>query len=390
MSAFVSGNCIRLLRTGSEYFPALAAACDAAEHEIYLQAYIFEDDVTGRRIAQALVRAVQRGVTAHLLIDGYGSKDLSDELWREMRDGGVLVVKYRPEISPWTLRRERLRRMHRKIAVIDARVAFVGGINIIDDMHTPKHIPPRFDYAVRVEGPLLADIYPVVTRLERLVMWTQLRRRGQKRPDTVPRAERCGTQRAAFVVRDNFKHRNDIENAYLDAIARAKTEIVIACAYFFPGRSFRRSLIDASTRGVRVVLLLQGRVEYLLLHYAARALYRSFLDAGIEIYEYHRSFLHAKVAVIDNRWATVGSSNIDPMSLLLAREANVVIDDAAFARELRLSLNEAMEIGAQQLLRSNWERQSHSLPMRIMTWICYGLVRFLTGWSSYGRAGEFK
>ena len=139
---------------------------------------------------------------------------------------------------------------------------------------------------------------------------------------------------------------------------------------------------------MRVVLLLQGRVEYVLLHYASRALYRFFLDAGVEIYEYHRSFLHAKVAVIDERWATVGSSNIDPMSLLLAREANVMIDDAGFARELRASLTEAMDLGAHRVQSQNWQRQS--LAARIMTWICYGLVRFMTGWSSYGRAPEFK
>ena len=390
MSGFVSGNRIALLRTGTEYFPALEAACDAAEQEIYLETYIFADDVTGRRIAQALMRAARRGVTAHLLIDGFGSKDLNDELLQEMRGAGVRVLKYRPDISPWTLRRERLRRQHRKIAVIDARVAFVGGINVIDDMHTPRQIPPRFDYAVRVEGPLLADIYPVVTRLWTVVMWTQFRQRWAQRPDTAIHAARCGTRRAAFVIRDNLRYRKDIENAYLAAIAHARTEILIASAYFFPGLSFRRALVEAAARRVRVVLLLQGRVEHVLLHYAARALYRHFLDAGIEIYEFHRGFLHAKVAVIDHHWATVGSSNIDPMSLLLAREANVVIEDAGFARELRLSLIAAMETGAQQVQRTKWERQSHSLPMRIMTWICYGLVRFLTGWSSYGRAPEFK
>ena len=278
------------------------------------------------------------------MIDGFGSKDLSDELLQQLRDGGVRVLIYRPDISPWTLRRERLRRQHRKISVIDARIAFVGGINMIDDMHTPRQIPPRFDYAVRIEGPLLADIYPAVTQLWEIVMWTQFRRLWPQHGTPAVRAEPRGTQRAAFVVRDNFRHRNDIERAYLDAIAHAKTEIVIACAYFFPGRSFRRALIEAAARGVHVVLLLQGRVEYLLLHYAARALYGQLLESGIEIHEYHRSFLHAKVAVIDNQWATVGSSNIDPMSLLLAREANVVIDDAGFARELRLSLSEAMEM----------------------------------------------
>ena len=388
MSRLVSGNCVTLLRTGTEYFPALEAACDAATHEIYLETYIFEDDRTGRRIAQALLRAAQRRVTVHVMIDGFGSKDLSGELLQEMQDGGVRVLKYRPDISPWTLRRERLRRMHRKIAVFDARVAFVGGINIIDDMHTPRQKPPRFDYAVRVEGPLLAEIYPVVTRLWILVMWTQLRERWPQRPVVSVHATRCGTQRAAFVIRDNLGHRKDIENAYLRAIARAKSEILIASAYFFPGLSFRRALVEAAARGVRVVLLLQGRVEYRLLHYAARALYGQFLDAGIEIHEYRRSFLHAKVALIDDRWSTVGSSNIDPMSLLLAREANVVIDDVGFARELKASLTDAMAKGAHQVHRASWKRQP--LQARALNWFCYELVRFLTGWSSYGRAREFK
>jgi cardiolipin synthase len=218
-------------------------------------------------------------------------------------------------------------------------------------------------------------------------MWTQLHRRWQT-DFIVPQTEARGTRRGAFYVRDNFRHRKDIETAYLDAIAQSTTEIVIANAYFFPGISFRRALADAAARGVRVVLLLQGRVEYVLLHYASRALYRYFLDAGVEIHEYHRSFLHAKVAVIDDRWATVGSSNIDPMSLLLAREANVMIDDAGFACDLRASLAEAMELGALRVQPASWQHQS--LPVRIMTWICYELVRFLTGWSSYGRAGEFR
>ncbi len=388
MPEFVSGNCIELLRSGTEYFPALEAAFDAAAIEIYLETYIFEADATGRRIAQALTRAAQRGVTVNLLIDGFGSKDLADEFLLGLEQAGVRVLKFRPDISPWTLRRERLRRLHCKIVVVDVEVAFVGGINIIDDMHTPRQIPPRFDYAVRIRGPLLADIYPVATRLWRLAMWARVHRRWPRRPVAAIRTASCGAQRAAFVIRDNLRHRKDIENAYLDAIARARTEIVIANAYFFPGLTFRHALVDAAARGVRVVLLLQGRVEYVLLYYATRALYRSFLDAGILIYEYHRSFLHAKVAVIDQQWATVGSSNIDPMSLLLGREANVVIDDAAFAGELRSSLNEAIEAGAHLVEGPRLERET--LPARIMTWICYALVRLITGWSSYGRDQEFK
>jgi cardiolipin synthase A/B len=387
MSEFVPGNRIELLRAGTEYFPALEAAFDAARHEIYLETYIFEDDATGQRIGAALARAARRGVVVYMMIDGFGSKDLGDDFLLALREAGVRVLKYRPQISPWTLRRERLRRLHRKIAVIDARIAFVGGINIIDDMHTPRQVPPRFDYAVRIEGPLLEPIHATVVNLWTLVMWTQFRRRGTL--NAVPvQAAPCGTRRGALVVRDNLRHRNDIENAYLTAIGRASTEVLIANAYFFPGISIRRALAEAAERGVRVVLLLQGRVEYVLLHYASRALYRFFLDAGVEIYEYHRSFLHAKVAVVDDRWSTVGSSNIDPMSLLLAREANVMIDDVGFARELKASLSEAMALGAMRVDAASWQRQS--LPARVMTWVCYGLVRFMTGWSSYGRAREFR
>lgn len=390
MSDFLGGNRIRLLRTGAEYFPALQAAIDGAREQVHLETYIFDADMTGHMIAAALSRAAARGVATHVLIDGFGSKDLNDDVIREMLAAGVRLLKFRPEISPWTLKRQRLRRLHRKIAVIDGGVAFVGGINVIDDMHTPGQIPPRFDYAVQVEGPLLAEIHRSVSTLWKFVYRTQLRPQLPRGEAATVKAAACGSQRAAFVVRDNFRHRNDIEEAYLDAIAGARGEIVIACAYFFPGRTFRRALIDAAARGVRVVLLLQGRVEYLLLHYASRALYVHFLNAGVEIFEYHRSFLHAKVAVIDNRWATVGSSNIDPMSLLLAREANVLIDDAQFARELRLSLDDAIKSGAQAVQRAEWERTSHSLTVRALTWVCYELVRFLSGWSSYGRAREFQ
>ena len=216
----------------------------------------------------------------------------------------------------------------------------------------------------------------------------RLRRRALRPPRLQVQAQPCGTQRAALFVRDNLRHRNDIEKAYLDAIADARSEIVIANAYFFPGVSFRRALSDAAARGVRVVLLLQGKVEYLLLHYATRALYGSLLDAGVEIHEYHHSFLHAKVAVIDEHWATVGSSNIDPMSLLLAREANVMVEDREFARTLRASLDQAMKTGARSIQRDSWRKQP--LTSRLLSWICYEFTRFLIGWSSYGRANEFQ
>jgi cardiolipin synthase len=386
MTEYVDGNQLTLLESGREYFPALEAACDAAQREIHIETYIYEDDEAGQRIAHALTRAARRGVSTHLLADGYGSKKLPAALVSSLREAGVKFLFYRPDIAAWRAPRQRLRRMHRKLAVVDARVAFVGGINIIDDMHTPGHTPPRFDYAVKIEGPLLEVIHPAVKRLWTIVLLTQLGGGWPEYEDVGPDTTLGGSQRAAFLVRDNLWHRNDIEEEYLAAIGRAGSEILIASSYFFPGLAFRRALTEAAARNVRVILLLQARVEYRLLHYASRALYGALLDAGVEIHEYHKSFLHAKVAVVDRRWATVGSSNIDPFSLLLAREANVAVDDAVFASCLHASLSAAMADGAREVRPEHWHRRP--LPARVAHWACYGFARLLTGLSAYGQAQE--
>jgi cardiolipin synthase len=377
MTGFVPGNAIRLLRNGAEYFPALAQTLDEAQREIYLESYIFEDDAAGRQIAESLKRAAQRGIAAHLLIDGFGSRNLPERFISDLEQSGVRVLVYRPEtVHPW-LMRHRLRRLHRKLAVVDARIGFIGGINVIHDMHTPGHTPPRYDYAAKVQGPVVADIHKATQRLWAVVTWSQFKKSG--RPKSRIRADPtpCGQQTAQLIVRDNLRHRSDIEEAYLEAIAGARSEILIASPYFLPGLNFRHLLIDAAQRGVRVILLLQARVEYLLLHFASRALYGAFLDHGVEIWHYHKSFMHAKVAVVDGIWATIGSSNIDPFSLLLAREANLIIRDADFARTLREDVERAMQEGASRIYSESWRAQP--LLTRALTWSSYGLSRLLTG-----------
>lgn len=381
LSRFIPGNQVTLLQNGEAYFPAIEAAFDRARHEIYLETYIYEDDATGRRIAEALERAGRRGVKVQVLIDGYGSKDLPESMLERLRTGGIKTLVYRPKISPWTFRRKRLRRMHRKIVVVDREIAFVGGINIIDDLETAVDLPPRHDYAVAVTGPLVDVIRQAVQRQWSMVAWSYLRKGTTRDSDPPDSTDAGGQMRAAFLVRDNIHHRRDIEAAYLRAIDQAKAEIILAHAYFLPGLNFRHALIRAAERGVRVVLLLQGRVEYRLQHYATRALYGTFLDAGIEIYEYHRSFLHAKVAVIDGHWATVGSSNIDPYSLLLSREANVAVDDQAFSAVLAQSLKRTMQTEGRRILRDKWELQPAWL--RFTSWLSYGLLRLMTGISGY-------
>ncbi len=383
MTELVDRNRFTLLDSGTEYFPSLEAEIDGASKQIFLQSYIFADDPTGRRIADALARAVKRGVWVHVLVDGNGSRPYLMRLGGELVRNGVHLLHFRPEVRWLSVSSNRLRRMHHKVAVIDGRVAFVGGINVIDDMHTPGHKPPRYDYAVRVEGAVVEAVLDHVYALWSLVAWTTFNQRFDAPIRTSQAEMPYGHQRGAFVVRDNIRHRADIEDAYLAAIESANEEILIACAYFFPGRRFRRALAQAASRGVRVVLLLQGRVEYILLHYASRALYGSLLEAGIQIFEYHASFLHAKVAVVDSRWATVGSSNIDPFSLLLAREANLVVDDRQFAIGLRESLSAHMDKGASAVGKQQWRRRP--LRERVLIWIGYGVSRLLIGVFGYGR-----
>jgi cardiolipin synthase len=387
VTRIIQHNQITLLQNGEAYFPAIEAALDRAVYEIYLESYIFANDNTGRRIAEALRRAAFRGVKTHVLIDGFGSKSLPKTMVDYLVTAGVMVLKFRPKISPWTLRRQRLRRLHRKIVVVDQEIAFVGGINIIDDMDMPGQTLPRYDYAVSVEGPMVKQIHDSTRRVWSRVAWTRLRPSwGRDNYRQAPSTEPRGRMRSAFLVRDNIRHRRDIEDAYRQAIEQAQFEIILANAYFLPGLNFRHALLDAAGRGVRVILLLQGRVEYRLLHYASHALYGSFLDAGMEIYEYHKSLMHAKVAVIDEHWATVGSSNLDPFSLLLSLEANVVVDDENFAKKLKQSLEQAIKMGARRIFENSWRTQP--IRVRLASWLSYGLVRFMIGMAGYAPGKE--
>jgi cardiolipin synthase len=380
------GNRVTLLENGGQYFPALLAAIAAAEREVHLESYIFEADALGLSVAEALAQAARRGAKVRVLLDGFGARLLPQTIQTLWQAAGVELLFYRPELAPFKLRRHRLRRMHRKLAVIDARVAFVGGINIIDDLHGPGMTAPRYDYAVQVAGPLVARVHHAARQLWQLVQWSRLRVRTAQEAWLTPRPDKVGSQRAEFLVRDNLRNRRRIEQSYLWAIGHAREEILIANAYFLPGRRFRHALLDAARRGVKVTLLLQGRVEYRLQHYATRAFYRQLLEHGIEIFEYQRSYMHAKAAVIDGHWATVGSSNIDPFSLLLAREANVVVHDAGFAAELAASLRRAMSEGAHQVHRSQWRRLPW--PVRWLHGASLGLVRLLMGWLGYAQRFE--
>ena len=391
-SRVVPGNSVTLLKNGAAFFPALIAAIDAASAEIRLETYIFCNDATGFSIADALKRAAQRKVNVQVLIDGVGSHNTPRTFFENMQAAGISLLVFRPERTLFNLKKSRLRRVHRKIALIDGRIGFVGGINLIDDLSHSMSEFPRYDYAVQIEGPVLADIYLEMARLWRTVNWWKFGR-GDKKfplpmfPVHVPPALQRETQKGgtdvSFAIRDNFRHRRDIERAYLAAVGNARHEVLITSPYFLPGRHFRRALMAATKRGVKVALLLQGRADHPMLQQATRALYTQLLGAGVTIFEYHRSMLHGKVAVVDDDWSTVGSSNLDPFSLFLNREANVLVFDAAFASTLRASVMDEIRMNATQLQPADWHKRGWR--ERATSWVAYGFARWVMGWLGFAK-----
>ena len=381
---FTSGNHLTLLRCGKEYFPALLAAIAAAKQEIHLESYIFAKDAVGEAVSLALLAAVRRGVVVRVVVDGFGARNFAQDFLGTLTAGGVHCLLYRRELDPWQFKRRRLRRLHRKLVVIDGTTAFVGGINIVDDHNAPPGLAPRFDFAVQVRGQVVGQIHAAMRRLWEALTWARKQKR-YRLPRAPLLAQATGTQVAAFLRRDNLLHRHDIAGAYLHAIEHAQSHILIANAYFLPGRRLRQALCAAAKRGVRVRLLIQGEQEsdHRFLHFATQAMYHYLLEAGCEIFEYRQSFLHAKVAVIDQNWATVGSSNIDPFSLLLAQEGNLLVHDQGFAHTLRQELEHAIQTGANPIPPNTPRRPWWQRAWR---WSCYELIRISIG--LVGRAGQ--
>ena len=366
---FSGGNTVRLLRGGDALFPAMVEAIAAARHEVCLATYIFHDDHGAAVVAEALVAAARRGVVVKVVLDGFGTLGRLTGLRQRLNEAGVQLAIYRPIDRWWNwLQPGQLRRLHLKLCVIDAEVGFVGGINLIDDRFDINHgltEQPRLDFAVRLSGPVVAPVHQAtlaawtrahlghslkqealaiargvqpMSRMRRLLK--RLRMPSGRSMQAMP--GELSAMRAAFVLRDNLRQRRTIERSYIDAIGLAQTRIDLVSSYFYPGHSFRRALQQAARRGVKVRLLLQGKLDYRIAGMAARALYDEMLGEGVRIYEYTPAFLHAKVAVIDDDWATVGSSNIDPLSLLLNLEANVIVRDAGFAAELSAQFEAAL------------------------------------------------
>lgn len=378
--SYVANNDVTLLQSGSTYFPTLLAALDGAKHDILYETYIYAEDKTAQAVTEALIAAARRGVKVRVIADWFGSGNRTAKaLGQAFAAGGVHYRMF----NPWFKRG--VARSHRKIAVIDQEVAFVGGINTNDDMlrdygvHEPLPAP-RWDFGVQVRGPLVEQIHR-----ESQAQWFRVGHLNFKRRIDLfrevrkkPPGQGERPMRAAFVVRNNLRNRRTIQRAYQQAIGQAKKRVLMATPYFAPGRKFRDALCDAARRGVDVCLLI-GVGEFRVQDAVAASYYGELIANGVRIVEYRKTQLHAKVAVVDDAWATVGSSNCDGLSLFVNQEANVVVRDRAFAASLAEQIKggvaDGVAINADVLKKLSWMRRCghgaayffYKLAMRVFT-----------------------
>ena len=381
------GNRIELLENGEEFFPRVFEAIRSAKREIFLETFILGEDKVGRELREVLIDASSRGVHTNVLVDGYGSHGLSDEFTDGLKKAGVNFHIFNPAPDIFGWRVNVLRRMHRKLVAIDDRLAYIGGINFCADHLDDFGPEAKQDYATEIEGPAAMEIREFCLRsvTEPSGSWSirfyerHLRRRrsGSSPPD---RQSAAGfSARVLFVTRDNHRQRTAIEKYYRLAMRAARKELIIANAYFFPGYRLLRSLHGASQRGVDVILVLQGQPDMPIVKWAGRLLYEYLLSGGVKIYEYCERPFHGKVAVMDNRWATVGSSNLDPLSLALNLEANIVIEDDAFNEQLRRRLHQLIKSHCRPIHTDKIPR--HKWWHGVVSATAFHLLRLLPTWA---------
>ncbi len=378
------GNRFTLLENGEAFFPRVFEAIEAAQHEVMLETFILFDDKVGQGLHAALLKAAQRGVTVHVLVDGFGSPDLPPAFIDPLVEAGVHFRMFDPGQAILGQRLNVLRRMHRKIVVVDGTIGFIGGINYSADHLADFGPEAKQDYSVEVRGPIVAELHQFTHAVVAFANASGSQNRSAphaKLNGAISKPAEAGPAQALFVTRDNHRHRNDIERHYRMALRAARNRVVIANAYFFPGYRLIREMRRAAKRGVDVRLVLQGQPDMAIVRTAAELLYDHLLRAGVRIYEYCDRPLHGKVALMDEEWSTVGSSNLDPLSLSLNLEANVIIRDREFNAHLFERLSHLMEHSCRQVeapAPSRWDslRVARSV-------VVFHLMRWFPTWAGW-------
>lgn len=357
-----SSEYIQLVHSGEDYFLRLIEIINKAKNNIYLQTYIFENDDTGNAIAKCLKKAAQRKVNVYILLDAYGSAALSNSFVEDLRQQGIQLRFFSPLFS---LNNFYIgRRMHHKVVVADGSMALIGGINIGDKYHGSMNTEPWLDYAVQLYCPAAEDLQKLCS--------DYFFKKGSSRK-ILPVLHSAGDALIGILQNDWLRGKTEVCDAYTRAISNAEKEIVIVGSYFLPGNKLTKALINACKRGIKTTVILAGTSDVPMVHRATKYLYSSFLKRHMKIYEWNKSIVHGKAAMIDNKWSIVGSFNLNNLSCYGSIEMNVEIQSVEFAKNLHSNfqnvISECREITLETL------RERSGIFKNFVNWVSYRMVR---------------
>jgi cardiolipin synthase len=364
-------NKVQLIRGGREYFDLLIHLINKATDSIHLQTYIYDDDETGRQVADALKAAVKRNVSVHLLADGYASQVMAKNFIKELKEAGVYFRFFEPVFRSKYFYFGR--RMHHKVFVADTKYALVGGINITNRYNDMPGKPAWLDFALYAEGEIARDLCVLCWKT-----WNNFPLNMGITP--------CEEKQIYFVFSDKetspvrmrrndwVRRKNEISAAYREMFRNARSHITIICSYFLPGKMIRKLLSNAAKRGVNIKIITAGPSDVMLAKHAERWMYDWLLRNKIELYEYQPAVLHAKVAVCDGEWVTIGSYNVNDISAYASIELNLDVRHAGFSAEVEQKLEAIIK---NECVRITKEKHvgTKNIFKQFIRWFSYEFIR---------------
>ncbi len=367
---YTAHNAIQLIRGGKQYFDLLEDLINKASHTFHLQTYIYDEDDTGNRIATALKKAALRGVKVYLLVDGYASQGLSKDFIADLKSAGVAFRWFEPILKSRHFYFGR--RLHIKLAVADGCYSLVGGINISNKYNDMPEIPAWLDWAVMSEGEVSAQLNNIAIRIWNRSDWNPQRKNIR---DSIPQIklpkEECNVR---VRVNDWVRGRNQISRSYLEMLRNAQHSVMIMSSYFLPGRAIKRNMMAAVKRGVKVKIIIAGYSDVMVAKHAERWMYAWLFRHGIEIYEYQKNVLHAKISTYDGKWVTVGSYNLNNISAFASIELNLDIMNDDFAMKAESALQKIIDEDCKLVVEDEFSKKNHLL-MQFWQWLCYQAIQ---------------
>lgn len=366
-----NGHQVRLLQSGDEFFGAVEEIIDSALHYIHFQAYILDEDETGIRIVDSLIRAAGRGVKVYFLLDAYGTKYLSDELVKRIDNSGILFRFFSPTFISKGFQLSL--RLHSKVVMADGEVAIIGGMNFADRYRGTGNNKAWLDFAVCIRGPEMVHLLDIVKRL-----WNKtFISRTERAIEHIPVARSYTDNVAVKILENNWtKNKIEILKGYRAIFRKAEKSIILFASYFLPGRNERKLMRMASLRGVDITIVFSAESDAAVFEKATRFLYDFILRNNIKIYEYTPSNLHAKVATVDGKWCTVGSYNLNHLSDYGSVEINAAILDETFTKDFESRLKTIIENDCRQITPEVYKKRK-SWFYSARGWMAYQTIRFL-------------